>query len=211
MKKSSSKLPRRDWLSTMTAAMRHWVHAIPPLSSCSRSTRMFLRGIMCCALIGLMFSNWLSTMTAAMRHWVHAIPPLSSCSRSTRMFLRGIMCCALIGLMFSCKSAMPVVQRSDTTSYVQRSATHDTIYLRDSVYEREVMKGDTVYLTRTQYRDRWRTRLVHDTIRDTQMVEKVIEKPPERYVPKFYKWCTGLFWALVLGAIIVLCLRFVPL
>ena len=101
---------------------------------------------------------------------------------------------------------MPVVQHVDTTSYVQRSATHDTIYLRDSVYVREVLKGDTVYLTRTQYRDRWRTRLMHDTIRDTQIVEKVIEKPPERYVPKFYKWCTGLFWALV--AVVALCVFF---
>ena len=96
---------------------------------------------------------------------------------------------------------MPVVQRSDTTNYVQRSATHDTIYLRDSVYVREVLKGDTVYLTRTQYRDRWRTRLVHDTIRDTQMVEKVIEKPPERYVPPFYKRCTWALWIIVALAI----------
>ena len=101
---------------------------------------------------------------------------------------------------------MPVVQRSDTTSYVQRSATHDTIYLRDSVYVREVLKGDTVFRDRIAYRDRWRTRLVHDTIHDTQIVEKVIEKPPERYVPKFYKWCTGLFWALV--AVVALCVFF---
>ena len=102
---------------------------------------------------------------------------------------------------------MPVVQRSDTTNYVQRSTTHDTIYLHDSVYIREVLKGDTVYLTRTQYRDRWRTRLVHDTIRDTQIVEKVIEHPPERYVPKFYKWCTGLLLGLLLVTGIVLALK----
>ena len=102
---------------------------------------------------------------------------------------------------------MPVVQHVDTTSYIQRSATHDTIYLRDSVYVREVMKGDTVFRDRVEYRDRWRTRLVHDTIRDTQIVEKVIEKPPERYVPKFYKWCTGILFVLVLCGIIVLCIK----
>ena len=102
---------------------------------------------------------------------------------------------------------MPVVQRSDTTSYVQRSATHDTIYLRDSVYVREVLKGDTVYLTRTQYRDRWRTRLVHDTIRDTQIVEKLIEHPPERYVPPFYKRCTWALWILIIGVIGYIVLR----
>ena len=62
--------------------------------------------------------------------------------------------------------------------------------MHDSIFVREVMRGDTVYLTRTEYRDRWRTRLVHDTVRHTEYVDRVVEKPPERYVPKFYKWCT---------------------
>ena len=76
---------------------------------------------------------------------------------------------------------MPVVQRSDTTSYVQRSATHDTIYLRDSVYVREVMKGDTVYLTRTQYRDRWRTDTIYQSKLDSipYPVEVIKEVPAE--------------------------------
>ena len=89
---------------------------------------------------------------------------------------------------------MPVVQRSDTTSYVQRSATHDTIYLRDSVYVREVMKGDTVFRDRVEYRDRWRTQIMHDTVLKTDSIVQVIEHPPERYIPKFYKWCTGILF-----------------
>ena len=97
---------------------------------------------------------------------------------------------------------MPVVQSNDTTSFIQRSVSSDTIYLRDSVFVREVMKGDTVYLTRTEWRDRWRVRLVHDTIHDTQYVERVVEHPPERYVPKFYRWCTVALWA-VLGVLVV--------
>ena len=119
-------------------------------------------------------------------------------------------CLILLLVLSSCSStrSMPVVQHVDTTSYVQRSATHDTIYLRDSVYVREVLKGDTVYLTRTQYRDRWRTRLVHDTIRDTQIVEKVIEHPPDRYVPKFYKWCTIVFWCTIVVILIYIVFRF---
>lgn len=92
----------------------------------------------------------------------------------------------------------PTVQRSDTTSYIQRSERIDTIYCHDSVFVREVMKGDTVYLTRTEYRDRWRVRLVHDTIHDTQYIERVVEHPPERYVPKFYRWCTVALWVIVL-------------
>ena len=77
----------------------------------------------------------------------------------------------------------------------------DTVLLRDSVFVREVMKGDTVYLTRTEYRDRWRVRLVHDTIHDTQYITQTIEHPPERYVPKFYRWCTIALWAIIALAI----------
>ena len=96
----------------------------------------------------------------------------------------------------SCKS-VDVVTNAQVQE-VQTLRTVDTVVMHDSIYIREVMRGDTVYLTRTEFCDRWRTRLVHDTIRDTQVVEKVIEKPPVRYVPKFYKWCTVALWVIVL-------------
>ena len=96
---------------------------------------------------------------------------------------------------------MPVVQSNDTTSFIQRSARVDSVYLRDSVFVSEKQRGDTVYLTRVEWRDRWRTRMVHDTIVRTDSIVQVIEHPPERYVPKFYKWCTVALWAIVLLAI----------
>lgn len=42
--------------------------------------------------------------------------------------------------------------------------TRDSIYLHDSVYVKEYVKGDTVY--QIKYRDRWRDRIreVHDTL-----------------------------------------------
>ena len=81
--------------------------------------------------------------------------------------------------------------------------------MHDSVYVREVQRGDTVYLTRTEWRDRWRTRLVHDTVRHTEYVDRVVEKPPEQYIPKFHKWCTGLFWAIIAGVILYYVLKIV--
>ena len=101
----------------------------------------------------------------------------------------------------SCKSLKPSIASSATNTASAAIHTHDTVVMHDSIFIREVMRGDTVYLTRTEWRDRWRTRLVHDTIRDTQVVEKVIEKPPVRYVPKFYKWCTIALWAIGILAI----------
>ena len=84
---------------------------------------------------------------------------------------------------------------------VQKCRSVDTVVVRDSVFVREVMKGDTVYLTRVEWRDRWRTRMVHDTIVRTDSIVQVIEHPPERYVPKFYRWCTIALWAIGILAI----------
>ena len=103
----------------------------------------------------------------------------------------------------SCRSHnVPRIAQIDTDRYESHFLQRvDTVVVRDSVFVREVMKGDTVYLTRVEWRDRWRTRMVHDTIVRTDSIVQVIEHPPERYVPKFYRWCTGLLWAIGLLAI----------
>ena len=97
----------------------------------------------------------------------------------------------------SSTSSMPIMQQSDTISNIQKNAKVDTILLRDSIYIRESIRGDTVYLTHTEYRDRWRIREVHDTIHNTQYITQTIEHPPEKYVPKFYKRCTLFFWLIL--------------
>ena len=78
---------------------------------------------------------------------------------------------------------------------------------KDSVIIRERTVHDTVYITKEVYRDRLEARgerlkaVKTDTVVVTEWREKIIEKPPRKYVPKFYKWSTGLFWAIGLLAI----------
>ena len=79
---------------------------------------------------------------------------------------------------------------------VQKFRSVDTVVVRDSVFVSEVMKGDTVYLTRVEWRDRWRTRVERDTVVDVRVEKEVVQLPPERYVPKFYRWCTIALWAI---------------
>ena len=121
----------------------------------------------------------------------------------SRTFVRVLSMGIIILASVSCKSTklMPVVQSNDTTSFIQRSARVDTIYLRDSVFVSEKMRGDTVYLTRVEWRDRWRTRVERDTVMDVRVEKEVVQLPPERYVPKFYRWCTGLLLAILVLAI----------
>ena len=109
----------------------------------------------------------------------------------------------------NCKSVEPSLYtlHRDSVAYTIHQ-TIDTIVMRDSVFISEKIRGDTVYLTRTEYRDRWRTRMVHDTVQHTEYVDRVVEKPPERYIPKFHKWCTGLFLAISILLISYCVLRY---
>ena len=148
-------------------------------------------------------------MTDALHRWATACSALSSSSRSSRMVFKGIMCFALVVFFVSCSSmrSMPVTSSNDSVNVVQKNASIDTILLHDSIYVHEMMRGDTVYLTRTEWRDRWRVRIERDTIVDVRVEKEVVQLPPERYVPKFYKWCTGLLFAIGLLAIGYVLLR----
>ena len=93
--------------------------------------------------------------------------------------------------------SMPVTNSNDSVTYAHEKTSIDTIYLRDSVFISERQRGDTVYLTRTEWRDRWRTRIERDTVVDVRVEKEVVQLPPQRYVPKFYKHCTTYFWCIV--------------
>ena len=109
----------------------------------------------------------------------------------------------ILSVLPSCKChehCSAVVQNGSELFNVVRSV--DTVVVRDSVFVSERQRGDTVYLTRVEWRDRWRTQLVHDTIVRVDSIVEVIEHPPERYVPPFYKRCTIALWvAVILGVL----------
>ena len=91
---------------------------------------------------------------------------------------------AAVGLCFcvalsSCspKIVERVVVQHDTTTVHHR----DTTYRRDSVYIREWLKGDTVYVDRFRdryvFRDRWRDSVTVREVHDTTAVQVEVEKP----------------------------------
>ena len=124
-------------------------------------------------------------------------------------------------VLWSCSStrSMPVMQSSDTLMlfrqgyYEQMRGERLEVRDKDSVIIRERTVHDTVYITKEVYRDRLEARgerleaVRIDTVVVTEWREKVIEPPPERYIPKFYKRCTWALWGLVALGIVCLLLR----
>ena len=113
----------------------------------------------------------------------------------------------ILHVLPSCKSLNPSLYTDrDSVAYTIHQ-TIDTLLIRDSIFIREMQKGDTVYLTRTEYRDRWRIQIQRDTIIDTQYVEQIIEKPPERYIPRFYKISTAILYILIALIIVFIVIK----
>ena len=87
----------------------------------------------------------------------------------------------------------------NTTSHtLTNTSLHDSTYHRDSIYIREYIRGDTIYIDR--WRDRWLERTITraDTVYKDREVQ--VQLPPERYVPRAVRclaW-TGVFAILAL-------------
>ena len=132
-----------------------------------------------------------------------------------------LILCMMCLMSVSCRSHnVPRIAQIDTdrneSHFLQRVDTvvvRDSVYRHDSVIYRERTVLDTVYITKEVYRDRLEARgerqkaVRTDTVVVTEWREKVIELPPERYVPKFYRWCTFALWAILVLAIGYLALK----
>ncbi len=106
-------------------------------------------------------------------------------------------------LLSSCKSQRCTVHDAQCTDSVRQTIAQsrvDSVYVRDSIYIRE--RGDTVYVDRWHVRWRERAATKADTVYIERQQSEVKVPPPERYVPKFYKWCTGILFGLLAIAVV---------
>ena len=114
----------------------------------------------------------------------------------------------ILHVLASCRSVRSV---ESLKSNVESQEVHDSQLstfdiqhsaLRDSIVYRERTIHDTVYITKEVYRNQRLSTfdIRHSTKADTVIVteyrDRVIEHPPQRYVPKFYRWCTIALWAI---------------
>ena len=85
--------------------------------------------------------------------------------------------------------------------------------VHDSIVYRERIVHDTVFITKEVYRDKQLSTLnsqlstIADTIHVVEYRDRVVEHPPERYIPPFYKRCTIVLWIIIALGIVYLILR----
>lgn len=87
----------------------------------------------------------------------------------------------LLLLPVLCAGCSPRIVEKVRTEYVYCDVHHrDTVVTRDSVYIREWMKGDTIFIEKYKdryvFRDRWRDSVQVREVHDTTAVEVKVEK-----------------------------------
>ena len=125
--------------------------------------------------------------------------------RSSLKSLTFVLALSMVTILLalpSCKSLDPAHLSTVNSQLLTVTHSHDTLIIRDSIFVREYVAGDTIFRDRIQYRDRWRTQIIHDTIIRTDSITQVIEHPPERYIPPFYKRCTIILWIILAAGVV---------
>ena len=118
---------------------------------------------------------------------------------------RGISILSVFILLLSFQAlpgCSPKIIEKVKTEYVYQDVHHrDTLITRDSVYIREWLKGDTVYIEKYKdkyvFRDRWRDSVSIREVHDTTTVEKKVE----RELTVGQKMKINSFWWLLVGLI----------
>lgn len=121
-----------------------------------------------------------------------------------------ILAIALCGALCSCRSVryveVPRVSH-DTLRVVQVETRRDSV--RDSIFLREFVRGDTVYMVKYIERLRWRDRWRVDTVQAVRVDSVGVPYPVERKVSRWdkvrYMWrgaTVGLVFATVAVAVV---------
>ena len=112
----------------------------------------------------------------------------------------------------SCKSLDSVQCTIDSVhhnSVSQLSTVNSQLStVHDSIVYRERIVHDTVFITKEVYRDKQLSTLnsqlstIADTIHVVEYRDRVVDHPPERYIPPFYKRCTIILWIILAAGVV---------
>ena len=110
---------------------------------------------------------------------------------------------AIITAILLLSACSPKVLQSTRTEYIYRDReVKDSIFFRDSIYIREKVKNDTVYVDKFVYKYLYRDKKQIDTllkeVHDTTTVEKLVEKN----LSVWQKVRIGSFWWLIVLVVV---------
>ena len=135
--------------------------------------------------------------------------------RSSLKSLTFVLALSMVTILLalpSCKSLDSVQCTIDSVhhnSVSQLSTVNSHLStVHDSIVYRERIVHDTVFITKEVYRDKQLSTLnsqlstIADTIHVVEYRDRVVEHPPERYIPPFYKRCTTILFIILAAGVV---------
>ena len=119
------------------------------------------------------------------------------------MLIWGVILTIILCSLAGCKTTEYVEVPVTHTEYVYRDRV-DTSYVKDSVYIREQIKGDTVKVVEYRYRDRFREIWRTDTMVRCDTVSVVRTEVVEKTVARMNSLQSAFFWLGLLAFFIVI-------
>lgn len=119
------------------------------------------------------------------------------------MLMLVLLVVLVVLLPVGCRTTEYITVPEVHTEYVYRDRV-DTSYVKDSVYIREQIKGDTVKVVEYRYRDRYREIWRTDTIIQQDTVSVVHTQVVEKAVAKMNSLQSAFFWLGLLAFFIVI-------
>ena len=135
-----------------------------------------------------------------------------------RLFLKSltfVLALSMVTILLalpSCKSLDSVQCTIDSVhhnSVSQLSSLNSQLStIHDSIVYRERIVHDTVFITKEVYRDKQLSTLnsqlstIADTIHVVEYRDRIVDHPPERYIPPFYKRCTTILFIILAAGVV---------
>lgn len=126
-------------------------------------------------------------------------------TKNKRDLAFAIICIILIALLCcSCKTKYVTVETVHTdTTYINK-VQYDSIWMHDSIYLKEYMRGDTVFLEKTKWQVKYKEKQVHDTLIHERVDSVAVPYPVEKELKwrqrtaiKFFPWLFAGFAGLL--------------
>lgn len=109
---------------------------------------------------------------------------------------RGQKIILFVALFVALSSCSPrIIERVRTEIEYRDRIQKDSVFVRDSIFQKEYVKGDTVYLDKYVYKyiykDKLKTDSIYVAVHDTTTVERLVEKqltPIQRAKQNSFWW-----------------------
>lgn len=97
--------------------------------------------------------------------------------------------CLVVVVFCGCTTTQYIpIEKASTDTVYKSIITRDSLWLHDSIYVKEISKGDTVFLNIEKWHTKYKETFIHDTLYQSKTDTIPVPYPVTKYVEKELSW-----------------------